>query len=43
MTVRDAAKHILASNLPIRVVENGLQVGVVGHNDILAVIAGVDS
>jgi glycine betaine/proline transport system ATP-binding protein len=39
--VREATREVLAAEKPIKVVENGRLRGVVGHDEILAVVAGV--
>ena len=43
VVVRNAARAVLADDKPVRVVEDGLLLGVVGDEEILAVIAGSDS
>ena len=40
MTVRDAARVVLEAGKVIRVIENNIQIGVVGKTEVLAVIAG---
>jgi glycine betaine/proline transport system ATP-binding protein len=42
-TVRQAARQVLESELPIRVVRDEQVVGVVGHQEILEVITGADA
>ena len=39
-TVREAARSVVGSSKPLRVVENGETLGIVGHDEILRVIAG---
>ena len=39
-TVKEAARSVVGSARPLRVVENGVAIGVVGHDEILRVIAG---
>jgi glycine betaine/proline transport system ATP-binding protein len=41
--VRNAAQVVLAADKPVRVCQNGALLGVVGDEEILAVIAGTDS
>jgi glycine betaine/proline transport system ATP-binding protein len=41
--VREATRAVLAADKPVRVVENGKVVGIVGDEEILGVIAGVDA
>ncbi len=43
VVVRHAAKAVLAAEKPVRVVQDGALLGVVGDEEILAVIAGSDS
>ncbi len=43
ITVRDASRQVLEAGIPIRVMENGVLLGLVDTNDILTVIAGIDS
>jgi glycine betaine/proline transport system ATP-binding protein len=40
VVVRDATRAVLAADRPLKVVENGKLLGVVGHEEILAVVAG---
>jgi glycine betaine/proline transport system ATP-binding protein len=40
--VREATRAVLAADRPVRVVENGEVVGIVGDEEILGVIAGTD-
>ena len=40
MTVRDAARVVLEAGKVIRVIENNIQIGVVGKTEVLSVIAG---
>ena len=42
-TVRSAALQVLESELPIRVQQDGVVVGIVGHEEILSIIAGADA
>ncbi|GAB6900382.1 quaternary amine ABC transporter ATP-binding protein [Kineosporia succinea] len=39
--IRDATRLVLSNHQPVRVVENGAVVGIVGHEEILAIVAGV--
>ena len=39
-TVKEAARSVVGSSKPLRVVENGETIGIVGHDEILRVIAG---
>jgi len=39
-TVKEAARSVVGSSKPLRVVENGQTIGIVGHDEILRVIAG---
>ena len=43
VVVRDATRAVLGADRPVRVVEDGVLLGVVGQAEILAVIAGSDS
>ena len=43
ITVRDASRQVLEAGSPVRVMENGELLGLVDTNDILSVIAGIDS
>ena len=43
MIVREATRAVLAAEKPVRVVENGKVVGIVGDEEILGVIAAVDA
>lgn len=42
VVIRDAVRTVLAAHKPVRVVHNGQLLGMVGDEDILAVIAGGD-
>nr|WP_237497833.1 glycine betaine/L-proline ABC transporter ATP-binding protein [Streptomyces sp. SID8377] len=42
VVVRDATRAVLAAEKPVRVVEEGRLLGVVGDEEILAVVAGAD-
>ncbi len=41
-TVKDAARSVVGSTRPLRVVENGQVIGIVGHDEILRAIAGTE-
>ncbi|MBI3428540.1 MAG: glycine betaine/L-proline ABC transporter ATP-binding protein [Actinobacteria bacterium] len=43
ITVRDASRQVLEAGSPVRVVEDEVLLGLVDTNDILTVIAGIDS
>jgi glycine betaine/proline transport system ATP-binding protein len=40
VVVREAVQKVLAADRPIRVVQDGQLLGVVGHAEILATVAG---
>jgi glycine betaine/proline transport system ATP-binding protein len=41
VVVREATRAVLASDRPVKVVEDGRLLGLVGHDEILAVVAGI--
>jgi len=41
--VRDAVRTVLAADRPVRVVENGELLGVVGHEEVLNIVAGTQA
>lgn len=43
ISVRDASRQVLEAGRPVRVMEDGEMLGLVDTNDILSVIAGIDS
>ncbi|MBC7372446.1 MAG: glycine betaine/L-proline ABC transporter ATP-binding protein [Frankiales bacterium] len=42
VVVREATRAVLASDRPVKVVRDGVLLGIVGHDEILAIIANVD-